>query len=157
MVANLQDLRAGITAACAMVDVHMLGRIWQEIEYQLDVLRATNCAHIEVLLMVCRKLYDRSSVLHESNCIFVILLSVVFNITRNWSNNFGTLLSNIEPEDETALFGLLSACPIHRGSLVLKHLGMLVDQVKTTPRKRKIHRHNVPQKCTQIYSVNAYT
>jgi hypothetical protein len=26
----------------------MLQRTWQEIEYSLDVLRATNCTHIEV-------------------------------------------------------------------------------------------------------------
>ena len=37
-----------ITDAIATIDDAMLQRTWQEIEHRLDVLRATNGAHIEV-------------------------------------------------------------------------------------------------------------
>ena len=47
-VANLQDLHSQITAACALVDLNMLSRTWQDLVYRLDVLRMTNGAHIEV-------------------------------------------------------------------------------------------------------------
>ena len=47
-LANLQDLRSRITAACAMVDANMWSRTWQELVYCLDVLRMTNRAQIEV-------------------------------------------------------------------------------------------------------------
>ena len=42
------DLKQKITDAIATIDEAMLQRTWQEIEYCLDVLRATNGAHIEV-------------------------------------------------------------------------------------------------------------
>lgn len=42
------DLKQRITDAIATIDEAMLQRTWQEIEYRLDVLRATNGAHVEV-------------------------------------------------------------------------------------------------------------
>jgi hypothetical protein len=42
------DLRARITAAIAAID-HMLQRVWQELDYRLDVCRVTKGAHIEHL------------------------------------------------------------------------------------------------------------
>jgi hypothetical protein len=41
-VRDITNLKQRIT------DEGMLQRTWQEIEYRLDVLRATNCVHIEV-------------------------------------------------------------------------------------------------------------
>ena len=47
-VRDMTDLRQRISNAIAAIDEAMLQRTWQEIEYRLDVLRATNGAHIEV-------------------------------------------------------------------------------------------------------------
>ena len=45
---DINDLKQKISNAIATIDKAMLQRTWQEIEYCLDVLRATNGAHIEV-------------------------------------------------------------------------------------------------------------
>ena len=47
-VREMTDLKQRISNAIATIDEAMLQRTWQEIEYRLDVLRATNGAHIEV-------------------------------------------------------------------------------------------------------------
>ena len=47
--ANLQDLRNRITAAVALVDRHMLTRVWNEMDYRIDVCRITKGGHIENL------------------------------------------------------------------------------------------------------------
>ena len=47
-VRDITDLRQRISNAIATIDEAMLQQTWQEIEYRLDVLRATNGAHIEV-------------------------------------------------------------------------------------------------------------
>jgi len=39
--ANLQDLRNRITAAVALVDRDMLARVWNEMDYRIDVCRIT--------------------------------------------------------------------------------------------------------------------
>ena len=46
---TLDDLRARITAAIADIDRNMLHKVWQEIDYRLDVCRVTRGAHIEHL------------------------------------------------------------------------------------------------------------
>ena len=43
-----RDLKQRISNAIATIDEAMLQRTWQEIEYCLAVVRATNGAHIEV-------------------------------------------------------------------------------------------------------------
>ena len=48
-VTDLADLKARIVAAIQQIDVEMLERTWQNLEYRLDVLRITNGAHIECL------------------------------------------------------------------------------------------------------------
>ena len=45
---DIDDLKQRIPKAMTTIDEAMLQRTWQEIEYRLDVLRATNGAHIEV-------------------------------------------------------------------------------------------------------------
>ena len=47
-IRDITDLKQRITDAIATIDEAMLQRTWQEIEYRLDVLRATNGAHVEV-------------------------------------------------------------------------------------------------------------
>jgi hypothetical protein len=47
-ISCITNLKQRITEAIATTDEGMLQRTWQEIEYRLDVLRATNGAHIEV-------------------------------------------------------------------------------------------------------------
>jgi hypothetical protein len=47
-VRDITNLKQRITDAIATIDEGMLQRTWQEIEYRLNVLRATNGAHIEV-------------------------------------------------------------------------------------------------------------
>ena len=49
MVLDLDKIKAQITEAVATIDNAMLGRIWQELDYRLDVCRVTNSAHIEHL------------------------------------------------------------------------------------------------------------
>ena len=48
-VQDLVTLRERIVEAIQAVDVDMLQRVWMEMEYRLDILRATNGAHVEVL------------------------------------------------------------------------------------------------------------
>lgn len=47
-VVDLDDLRRRIIAACATVTPEMLQNTWQELEYRLDICRATRGAHIEI-------------------------------------------------------------------------------------------------------------
>ena len=47
-VSNIDDLKARITTAIASVDADMLAATWREIDYRLDILRATKGAHVEV-------------------------------------------------------------------------------------------------------------
>jgi hypothetical protein len=44
---DLADLKAQIIAAVKNVDAPMLTRVWQELEYRIDVCRVTRGAHIE--------------------------------------------------------------------------------------------------------------
>ena len=47
-IRDINDLKQRITDPIATIDETLLQRTWQEIDYRLDVLRATNGAHIEV-------------------------------------------------------------------------------------------------------------
>ena len=47
--ANLQDLRNRITAAVALVDRDILTRVWNKMDYRIDVCRITKGGHIEHL------------------------------------------------------------------------------------------------------------
>jgi len=47
-VPDIGNLKARITDAFATILEDMLGNTWREIDYQLDVLRATKGAHVEV-------------------------------------------------------------------------------------------------------------
>jgi len=47
-VRDLADLRQCIIEAVELITTHMLINTWQELEYHLDMRRATAGAHIEV-------------------------------------------------------------------------------------------------------------
>jgi len=47
-IRNIQHLQDRITSAIETVTQHMIQKTWQEIEFCLDVSRATNGAHIEM-------------------------------------------------------------------------------------------------------------
>jgi len=47
-VRDLADLRQRIIEAVELITAHMLINTWQELEYRLDIYRATTGAHIEV-------------------------------------------------------------------------------------------------------------
>jgi hypothetical protein len=47
-VNGLDELKTRIRNAISVNPADMLHRTWQELEYRLDVIRATNGAHIEV-------------------------------------------------------------------------------------------------------------
>jgi hypothetical protein len=46
---NFQDLSIGMTAAAALVDRDMLTRVWDEMEYGIDVCRITQGEYTEHL------------------------------------------------------------------------------------------------------------
>jgi len=46
---DLADLKAWIIAAVKNIDAPMLTRVWQELEYRIDVCRVTRGEHIEHL------------------------------------------------------------------------------------------------------------
>jgi hypothetical protein len=46
---DLADLKARIIAALKNIDAPVLTRVWQEIEYRIDVCRVTRGGHIECL------------------------------------------------------------------------------------------------------------
>ena len=46
---NLQELRGRITAAVALIYRDMLTRVWNELDYRLDVCRISQCGDIEHL------------------------------------------------------------------------------------------------------------
>jgi hypothetical protein len=60
--ANLQDLRNRITAAVAWIDRNTLTRVWNDMDYRIDVCRITKCGHIEHLLNMFKKLGEFLSV-----------------------------------------------------------------------------------------------
>jgi len=47
-VPNITHLKARITGAFATITEDMLENTWREIDYRLNVLRATKTAHVEV-------------------------------------------------------------------------------------------------------------
>jgi hypothetical protein len=48
-VTSLDELKLRIVAAIETVTPQMLENTWKEIEYCLDILRATKAAHVEVV------------------------------------------------------------------------------------------------------------
>jgi len=57
-VPDITNLKARITGAFATITEDMLENTWREIDYRLDVLRATKGAHVEVYECVVKKLLE---------------------------------------------------------------------------------------------------
>jgi hypothetical protein len=49
MPRDLPQLRRRIVGAVAAIDRHILQRVWQELDYRIDICRVTNVGHIEHL------------------------------------------------------------------------------------------------------------
>jgi hypothetical protein len=49
MPRDLPQLRQRIVEAVAAIDSHMLQRVWQELDYRIDICRVTKGGHIEHL------------------------------------------------------------------------------------------------------------
>ena len=47
-MSNIDDIKIIFTTAIASVDAEMVAASWREIYYQLDILRPTKGAHVEV-------------------------------------------------------------------------------------------------------------
>ena len=54
-VPDITNLKTRITDAFATITEDMLENTWREIDYRLDVFRATKEAHVEVYYCVVRK------------------------------------------------------------------------------------------------------
>jgi hypothetical protein len=52
---DLADLKARIIAALKNIDAPVLTRVWQELEYRIDVCRVIRGAHINITLPVVKK------------------------------------------------------------------------------------------------------
>ena len=46
---NLAQLRERIVHAVLGIDRHMFGRLWEELDYRIDVRHVTNSGHMEYL------------------------------------------------------------------------------------------------------------
>ena len=55
-IRNIQDLQERITSSIETVTRDMIQKTWQEIEFRLDVSRATNGVHIEMYWGKCKTL-----------------------------------------------------------------------------------------------------
>jgi hypothetical protein len=49
LVLDLQNLRNRITNAISTITPDMLQCVWIETDYRLDIVRATNCVHVEIV------------------------------------------------------------------------------------------------------------
>ncbi|KAJ4435043.1 hypothetical protein ANN_23616 [Periplaneta americana] len=75
---TIEDLRVRITDAIALVDGPMLQRVWQEIDYRLDVCRVTQGAHIEhIVRPLCNKPRSSSCYKYED-------LQMGDEVTEEW-------------------------------------------------------------------------
>jgi len=55
---GLADLKARIIAAVKIIDATMLMRVWQELEYRIDVCRVTIGAHIKHFSLSKKKTFS---------------------------------------------------------------------------------------------------
>jgi len=57
---DLADLKARIIAAVKNIDAPMLTRVWQELEYRIDMCRVTIGAHSDTFTVIKKKLFQIS-------------------------------------------------------------------------------------------------
>jgi hypothetical protein len=67
VLTTLHELKTWIREACANTDQEVLHNVWQEVEYQFDVARATHGAHVELI---------------NDKLLFIKLLQFVFQLVH---------------------------------------------------------------------------
>jgi len=82
----LQIWRQEITDDFVTVTEDMLENTWREIDYRLDVLRATKGAHVEVYWCVVKKLLELSYILREKKCVCIPRIFLVINVCNQGKN-----------------------------------------------------------------------
>jgi hypothetical protein len=55
---DLADLKARIIVAVKNIDAPSLTRVWQELEYRIDMCRVTHGAHIKPPLVIKKKYFS---------------------------------------------------------------------------------------------------
>ena len=68
-VPDITNLKARITDAFATITEEILENTWREIDYRLDVLRATKVAHVEVYWCVVNKFIELNFELRHTRCV----------------------------------------------------------------------------------------
>jgi hypothetical protein len=76
LVHDIISLHRRISDATPSVNADMLERIWQELEYQLDIPLVTNCAHVEIL----RYLPKLSEILLSAKTNSIVLYTILFKL-----------------------------------------------------------------------------
>jgi len=85
---SLPDLKNRITATVETIRPDLLIRVWQELDYRLDVCRVTKCAYIERLYACIINLYSYSFV--SSSIYNCVHHTCEYNQLPNRSNHFDT-------------------------------------------------------------------
>ena len=86
---TLEELRGRITNAAALVTPQMLQNTWREVEYRLDVCRATHGAHIELHWpsSETRWVFISSYVkVYVNNPLFTLEVITYFSISLAWTS-----------------------------------------------------------------------
>jgi hypothetical protein len=74
-VTGVEDLKTRIRDVITTINRGMLARTWEELEFRLDVLRATQGAHIEV-----RCVYEKKTLcIYPSNKISFTFFLAIYN------------------------------------------------------------------------------
>jgi hypothetical protein len=73
--ADIVEMKLRITAAIETIDRNMLGRVWDELDYMLDICRVTNGATLSIF-KECKTFRDCHSDGTSYSCIAVILTLV---------------------------------------------------------------------------------
>ena len=75
--ASIPDSKNRITAAVETITPDLLSRVWQELDYRLDVCRVTKCAHTEHLQACIKSCRFTLSFLLVFISIFTILVNII--------------------------------------------------------------------------------
>jgi hypothetical protein len=73
---DIDELKLRITAAIETIDRNMLERVWDELDYRMDIYRVTNGAHTLSIFRVCKTFRVCHSNGNSYNCIAVTLTLV---------------------------------------------------------------------------------
>jgi hypothetical protein len=84
---DLADLKARIIAAVKNIDAPMLTRLWQEVEYSIDVCRVTRGAHIKHLYLSKKNFFNFPVAVNNSIKVgpLVFLLKYLQSLRTLWN------------------------------------------------------------------------